>query len=611
MKPFEQFLFGTLDLRAAVSVATWENVDYPLDWQGEGETYQAHNDLGDWRLAVRPCQQGYTLHISVTLKEEPKHLRVSLLKVSQLEADRLVVGGIAMNAARSIGVADSVDNAWEGFHTTSITRDARTLLVSSPLKLQHQARVLGVANAGSTSLDIGYDLIHCGGTDIDFDPITLAFGDGLQLLKDYGDANIEVQRDFSATPECGWNSWDYYRWYISEEEVLKNAEFIARDPVLSKHVKRIIIDDGWQYCYGEWEANHRFPSGMKHVADEIRRLGFKPGLWLAPSVVEPHAAITYRDYDMLAQSEGGQPCLAFECMRRFGFILDPTVPKAQRHLRDLFDRYASYGFAYFKLDFLKNTLLAPRFADRSVGRSNILRKLMEPIVAGVAGRAEILGCNYPFTSGNSYISAVRVGADIHARWGNIRNNSVAVGSRFWAGKRLWLNDPDFALCRGPETSDDPELTTLKPELPFVSASSSFEPRRYISLSEASRCELEVLLSISLMAGGAINLSDNMPRLNESGLDLARRTVTAESGLPGEPLDLFTAELPSLWRQQLPSGKKRALLINWSDDTQVRLIPWTQLGGKPQQTTNFWNGETKPAADEIELKPHSCALLEYL
>ena len=61
--------------------------------------------------------------------------------------------------------------------------------------------------------------------------------------------------------------------------------------------------------------------------------------------------------------------------------------------------------------------------------------------------------------------------------------------------------------------------------------------------EIRRPQMEVLLSIALAAGGAVNLSDRMSRLNESGLDLARRTVAAESGEAAIPLDLFASEIP--------------------------------------------------------------------
>lgn len=164
-----------------------------------------------------------------------------------------------------------------------------------------------------------------------------------RMMEQWADINTEVRKKFDQPVDCGWNSWDYYRWTISEEEVLRNAEFIARDPVLSKRIKRIIVDDGWQYCYGEWQANPRFPNGMRYLAAELAKMGFEPGLWFAPSIVEPHARIAQLDSDLLALSDGGQPCLAYECMRRYGFVLDPTVPASRKFVRDLFDEYAGDG----------------------------------------------------------------------------------------------------------------------------------------------------------------------------------------------------------------------------------------------------------------------------
>ncbi|MBS1371109.1 MAG: hypothetical protein HPZ91_14250 [Lentisphaeria bacterium] len=106
--------------------------------------------------------------------------------------------------------------------------------------------------------------------------------------------------------------------------MLENARFIAADPVLSKHVRRIIVDDGRQYCCGEWEANHLFPSGMKTPAAELRKMNFDAGLWFAPALAEPHSRIAQTGTEMLAAGESGLPCLGFECMRRHAFLLDPT-----------------------------------------------------------------------------------------------------------------------------------------------------------------------------------------------------------------------------------------------------------------------------------------------
>ena len=72
--------------------------------------------------------------------------------------------------------------------------------------------------------------------------------------------------------------------HITEDEVLRNAEFAAR--YLKPYgLETIQIDEGYQRFHGDWEGNERFPHGMKWLAERIKSLGLKPGLWLAPYVV--------------------------------------------------------------------------------------------------------------------------------------------------------------------------------------------------------------------------------------------------------------------------------------------------------------------------------------
>ena len=62
------------------------------------------------------------------------------------------------------------------------------------------------------------------GETVEFTPVKLSFGDGFELLNEYASEQKYVKRDFSAPPEPGWNSWDYYRWTVTEKEVLKNHD---------------------------------------------------------------------------------------------------------------------------------------------------------------------------------------------------------------------------------------------------------------------------------------------------------------------------------------------------------------------------------------------------
>ncbi len=585
----------------------------PLDWKelSPGE-FAASNRLGDWRLRVAGNgSPRVTLTLSGKLHAPVDGMEVILCEVDELPADHVLPQRQNMGGCLSTDLCKaSAFNAFESVSLTSVTRNGQTLVISTPLKGEHPVVVKGEAGPGKIrGLAVIAELPHYSGVNIDILPVTLRSGDGFAIFEEYSAENREVDKTFTAPP-AGWNSWDYYRWTITEEEVLKNAEFIANDPVLSKHVKRIIVDDGWQYCYGEWEANPRFPSGMAALARELTRMGFEPGLWFAPAVAEPHAHISQVDYDMLAHSEGGQPCLAYECMRRYGFILDPTVPKTEKFLYDLFRRYSDMGYRYFKLDFLCSLLKARRFADASVPRNGLIPKLLEPIYQAVSDRAVILGCNYPFTAGNRLVEAARIGADIHARWHNIKINAPAIAARSWANKKLWYNDPDFALCRSDDTANDPNLHRLKPVFPFIEPNDPFTPDRDWDLVDAKLPQIEILLSMVLMAGGSVNLSDNMPKLNEKGVELARKVVSAESGEGAKALDLFNSELPGRFIQKLKNGH-RVLLVNWEDAEKTVEVNLAENGIKATQATDFWNDSAVTISGEslkLTIAPRSCRLL---
>ena len=582
-------------------------------WKKDAENrFSAELDFGILNLEIISSPDGIRICSSLDLSGTlPECVVFTPLLIPECKADHVFFCGEKMGRCLTAEFPVKESRTLEGRYYSALSRGGETVIMTAPLAQRYDNYFRGSADGGKlTGWRIDFELLHLDPPKhIEFDPVTVQCGNGLEILEQYGEDNAEVKRDFSKPPEYGWNSWDYYRWTITEEEVMKNAEFIAADPVLKQYVKRIIVDDGWQYCYGEWEANPLFPGGMKKLADNLHKLGFKPGLWLAPSIVEPHCRIAQWDYDMLACSEGGQPCLGYRCMERYGFLLDPTVKKTQDFLTKLFDRYAGMGYEYFKLDFLASTMAAKRFHDRSVPRCRILRLLMDAVCRGVAGRAELLGCNYHFYNGNAPVGSVRVGGDIHSRWDSICHNTVSVAGMFWANKRLWINDPDFALCRSLDTSKDPDLQRLDPGLVYCRPDDSFNPGNNYVLASTRLNEQQVLLSLVLMTGGAVNLSDNMPRLNEQGLELARKTVAAESGYACRPLDMFEHRLPVYWTQKLKKGG-RALVINWTDQAQEIPLDWNQLAPGISEVRDFWNGKTEKCSDCIALEPHSCRLWEF-
>lgn len=548
------------------------------------------------------------VHIQLELVTGAGSIRLIPLRAPALVVDHVLAHGRRMGGCRMIKTPVITD--FESVFQTMITHRGTSLQITHPLRQNHLSDIRGKINGRQISdLTVSTQVTPCGKSRIASEPVSIFASDnGHDLMTAYGESERTEENAISRL-DAGWNSWDYYRWTITEEEVLKNAEFIKNDPVLSKHIKRITIDDGWQYAYGEWDANPLFPNGMEYLAHRLTEMGFEAGLWIAPTIFEPHSRMAQVKSEMMAAGVSGKPCLAFECMRRYGFVLDPTREDSREWLYDLFHRYADMGFKFFKLDFLSQTLKARQFFDPAVARGEIMGKVLEPIRAATKGKALILGCNYHFEAGDQLVDSVRVSGDVHADWHCIKENSPSIAARFWSQDRLWDNDPDFAVCRGPETSNDPALNDLKPLLVFVTPDTLKEETLQTNNAFASATleEAKTLLGLAIISGGCINLSDNLCRLNATGLELLRKTVSTPRGEAGIPLDLFQSEQPSVWIQKTFSGH-RIMLINWTDEEKTLSLDLNTHGiGK---IVDFWTDEPIQTSNGSLVKkigPHASLL----
>ncbi|OGV49812.1 MAG: hypothetical protein A2017_00995 [Lentisphaerae bacterium GWF2_44_16] len=580
--------------------------------------FSSKNEMGIFSLTLSGGKnaggvEGVCIELSGNLNK--KHEKVSLMAlcVSTLKVEHLLSHGRKMGGCRLVKFPVADEKSFSSHFQCLLSSKGVSMQFSHPLIQKNVSTVSGIAKgANIKDLKVSTLFDPCCGKSIKSEPLWIYVSkDGHQLMRDWAEDNKEEESKKICDCPAGWNSWDYYRWTITEDEVLKNAEFIASDPVLSKHIKRIIVDDGWQYCYGEWEANSLFPSGMEKLARNLKKMGFAPGLWFAPTIMEPHARISQNETDMLAKGRSGLPCLAFTCMKRYGFVLDPTQEKVKKWIYELFKRYVGMGYEYFKLDFLASTLFAPCFADPSVPKGQIIRNVVEATRKATEGKARILGCNYPFDAGTKYVDYVRTSADIHSSWHAVTENVFSIAARFWSHNKFWVNDPDFTLVRNNETANDPKLHSLKACLVYVEPEGkNYPPLFSSSLVDTTIDETIVLLSLVLISGGAINLSDNLPKLNKKGLELLRKTVSAPKGDGGIALDLFKSEFPAYWIQKTENGY-RAMIINWTDKKAEFSLNLSEQNIHPSSAVNFWTGESvKLKANTVNtvLKAHSCLML---
>ncbi len=588
-------------------------------WRSAGRqrVFRAEDRRGAWRLELRAAPDHLVVSLSARLKCRVDRAVLTPVCLMEIPARHILAHGRKMGGCSSRILQAGVEHSFESEFFVAVTFQGHTLQLSHPLRQRDISSMSGRARGRVVERLSAFTTCEPRGRRcLRADPVTLSVArDGHLQLREWAEAQVTGEPLLEDSRRCGWNTWDYYRWTVTEEDVLKNAEFIASDPVLSKRVRHIVIDDGWQYCYGEWEPNPRFPSGMGALAGELARMGFIPGLWVAPLIVEPHARVAQLQPEMLAPGRAGVPSLLFSCMGRNGFVLDPTHPKTAAWWRDIFRRCARQGFRFFKLDFLGEIFKAGRLHDPRVHPGDLMRRILEPIREGAGSTARLLGCNFTFEGGRGLAEEVRIASDIHASWNFVKRNAVAIAARFWAHRRLWMNDPDFAICRGGETSNDPHLERLKMLLPCVSPQAT--TRRIGAgldaldgLADFTLREAETWLSLVVISGGTVNFSDNLTRLNQTGLRLIRKVAAASRGEAGIAQDLFRSDLPALWTQRVEGSPRRALIINWADGERSLRISERDIQFPLRNARNFWTGATGFSKGErITLPPHGCLFLE--
>ena len=57
----------------------------------------------------------------------------------------------------------------------------------------------------------------------------------------------------------GWCDWFFTFEHVTEEEMIRNAEFAART-LKPFGLEYIQVDEGFQRWHGDWEGNTRFPT---------------------------------------------------------------------------------------------------------------------------------------------------------------------------------------------------------------------------------------------------------------------------------------------------------------------------------------------------------------
>ena len=297
-----------------------------------------------------------------------------------------------------------------------------------------------------------------------------------------------------------WSSW--YSWF---EEVTQDivTEEIPHATDLGYRVMQ--IDDGWEQGIGMWEPNDDFPD-IAGLAADIHRAGMRPGLWLAPFIVTADSPLAAAHPNWLVlDPEENRPADAGFNWGKPLYALDTTHPEVESWIRSLMERACSWGFTYFKIDFIYAAAIAGRrFADISREEAYVrgIRTIREAV-----GDAYLLGSGALPAASLGILDGIRVGPDTAPYWDNTERHRDPSGpsvlnalrtslSRVWW--KPWIDvDPDVALTRTRGSLLSPEVNALTHDAALVCGFfGCSDPGTW--LTEAER---DVLRSTIARAGG--------------------------------------------------------------------------------------------------------------
>lgn len=363
----------------------------------------------------------------------------------------------------------------------------------------------------------------------------------------------------------GWMSWNTYFDKATAEDNLAEAKIGQKQ--LQPFGCEFWSIESWQgnsdqlpvnkFYNMDLEVNERqFPKGMKQLADDIRELGFRPGLWMAPFGTGNESF--YNEHkNWFLHNKQGKPISSWNGK----YTLDPTVPEAIDHLKNIFDKAShEWGYEFFKIDgmsgrghgYCAHLYERPEIRERFFNPAvvNPFERCVKTFREGIGEDRVFLACQ-GHTSGPEalYADASRIGADIvhpnqPVKWANVLNQGSCTINQIFTHNIVLIADPD---------------TLLVHDLPLE--------------------EARVSATIVALPGQLTFFGDKLAGLSESRMKMLQQTLPVADVRPVN-LHPYFSMLP-VWNLQVENkwlGNYNVVaLFNWDDEAKIVPVTTEELG----------------------------------
>ena len=257
-------------------------------------------------------------------------------------------------------------------------------------------------------------------------------------------------------PPAGWMTWYAVKFDACEEAVLRNAHFQA------EHLKDFGADTvwvDWEWCHQKYERERfdgvdnfhpdpkKYPNGLGYVADEIKKAGFVPALWMGftndacfTEYEKEHPEISLSHHETWSGKY-------YYDISHPGY-LDGYLTKALQQVKD-------WGYGAVKYDTLPNCLHAHENYHRNMQNPDMTtykayRGMIQKTREFLGDDIFMLSCSGSydpvFLWSSGFFDSARIGPDLFT-WGKFAETIGRIRQLYSLHGIVVYNDPDNVVLR--------------------------------------------------------------------------------------------------------------------------------------------------------------------
>ncbi|MFT3934858.1 MAG: NPCBM/NEW2 domain-containing protein [Chitinophagaceae bacterium] len=347
------------------------------------------------------------------------------------------------------------------------------------------------------------------------------------------------------TPTIGWNGFNAWGHYITQDIVLRSAKVIVASGLINHGWNYINIDDTWEGQRGgvlnAIQPNEKFPN-MQALMDSLHAMGFKTGIystpWIATYAGYTGSTSDYEDGHLSDTSRDMPNKRSIHYIGKYHFEENDAK------------QWAKWGIDYMKYDWRMDTASAQRM---STALKNSGRDI-----------AFSLSNNAPFEYADVWANVSncwRTGADIRDSWLSVLNAGFTINKwQPFAGPGHW-NDPDMLVVG--------DISTGKP----LSPTRLTADEQYTHISQWSLLAAPLLIGCTIenLDSFTMNLltNDEVIAIDQDPLGIAAKQMLNKDGM-------------QVWARPLQDGSYAVGLFNTGNSVESPASYFTWGNEKPKE-----------------------------